>query len=141
LPLRTVRISFPELDPTGKPYIRFEGFFGVQLSDPWWLWRYLRDRGTDIRSSIVSTADDSSDSVAYGTIGAFTPTPAPNGLNTVFSIPFGYISGTTEVYVNGLRYFPPTHYTESSPANGQITFAVAPLTTDKIYVIARLTGG
>lgn len=141
LPLRSVRISFPGLDPDGNAYVQFEGYFGLQISDPWWLWKYLRDISGATRQSIIATTDGTDGSVAYGTLGAFTPTPAPDGVTTTFTIPFGYISGTSEVYKNGLRYFSPANYTESDPAGGEIAMAVAPVSGDQLYIVARLLGG
>jgi len=150
LPLRSVVITFPGLDPLGNGYVQFEGTFGLQLSDPWWLWKYLRDRRDDVAQLIVATTTDTSGGgggggnppVQYGTTGGFTPLPSPDGSTTVFNLPngYGYVNGTTEVYVNGLRYFSPANYTESDPTTGEITFLVAPSSTDVLYVVARLTG-
>lgn len=140
LPLRSVRISFPGLDPNGDAYVKFEGYFGLQLSDPWWLWRYIRSLSGTSTTQIVATADDTSTTVAYGTIGSFVPTPDPDGSTTTFTIPFAYIGGTTEIYKNGLRQFP-SQVSESDPSAGEVEFVTAPLVGDQLYIIARLTGG
>lgn len=141
LPLRSVRISFPGLDPNGDGYVQFEGYFGLQVADPWWLWKFIRDRSGQTVNSIIATTDGTGGSVTYGTLGSFDGSPAPDGVTTVFTIPYGYISGTTEVYVNGLRYFRGTNYTESNPVAGQITFSVAPTLGSTLFIVARLLGG
>lgn len=57
-----------------------------------------------------------------------------NGINTVFTTAFQYRTGTTAVYINGLRE---THYIESD--TDEITFEDAPLSGDALridYLIA-----
>ena len=142
LPLRSVRLTFPERPTAGTPgdtYIQFDGFFGLQLSDPWWLWRYIRDKNasTPRATAIVATATNTSTTVAYGTIGTFTPSPACDGATTLFTIPFGYIGGTLQVYLNGLVQRRNVDYTESGSTNGEFTMTSAPISTDNLYVICR----
>jgi hypothetical protein len=149
LPLRTVKISFPTLPATGsspsspKTYVRFDGFFGVQLSDPYWLWRFLRQlrSSTQVTPLPVSTADNDSTSVVYGAYYADVPSPAPDGSTTVFTIPFAYIDQTSTVYKNGLALLRGVEYTESSPEDGQLTIPGPLVAGTKLYVTCRIAGG
>ena len=151
LPLRTMKISFPTIPASGTPddpltYVRFDGYFGVQLSDPWWMWKLLRDLAPSIRSTpIVATASGSTTSTIYGALGSFEPTPATDNSTTVFSIPFAYIAGTTQLY-KGLPgalalQTPGVHYTESSPETGEITFTSAPTSAQDLWLVCRIAGG
>jgi len=140
LPLRTVRITFPELDVTGAAYVRFEGEFGLQLTDPFTLWRYLLKRGVPNVSAglVIASVNNASTATAYGAFYQDEPTPTPDNSTTVFTIPFGYIAGSTSVYDNGLLV---TSYTESDPDAGEITFDVAPTLGHTLWVIARTLSG
>ena len=149
LPLRQVRISFPELDVNGDGYVRFDGFFGIMESDPWTLWRYLLKQRTKTTNNPVTSSSNSSDTVTYGSFGSFFPDEAPDGVRRTFSIsitvdgvhvPIGYISGTVEAYRNGSLQRPQIDYTESDPAGGVITFTVAPLATDWLWLKCRTMG-
>lgn len=53
-----------------------------------------------------------------------TPTGLVNGVNTIYTTTNNYRSGSTRVYLNGLRQKPGTHYTES--AVNQVTFVTPP---------------
>jgi hypothetical protein len=57
-----------------------------------------------------------------------------NGTNKVFTTINSYIPGTLEVWVNGLKQLPVTHYVETTPTSGIFTFDDAPLTGDNIIV-------
>lgn len=149
LPLRTVRISFPTIPSSivAEPmtYVRFDGYFGVQLSDPWWMWKLLRDLAPSQRTpQIIATTTGSTTTTVYGALGSFEPSPATDGSTTVFSIPFSYISGTTQVY-RGLPgqlalQTPNVEYTESDPATGEITFTTPPSGSDSLWVVCRVAG-
>jgi len=129
MPLRNVAITFPQLDPNGDSYVRFEGTFGLQLDDPFTLWQFLLKKTTTVVP--IATTTDGSTSTTYGAYGEFTPTPVPDGSATVFTIPFAYIAQTTEVYKfvpgnpGGLLMRRGTDYTESDPAAGEITISPA----------------
>jgi len=142
LPLRQVRITFPTLEnETGKAYAQFEGFFGVQMADPFWLWSYLRSSKSRLpRGQLISSANNSTVNPPYAAQYQDVPSPAADGSTTVFTIPFGYIAGTSQVFVAGLLLMP-GDYTESNPAAGQYTLAVAPTTGQTIWVKTTLTGG
>ena len=151
LPLRTMKITFPTIPATGSPdepttFVRFDGYFGVQLSDPWWMWKFLRDMAPSVRNPpIVATAGGGTTSTVYGALGSFEPTPATNSSQTVFSIPFAYIAGTTQIY-RGLPgqlalQTPGVDYTESSPEEGEITFTSAPSTAQDLWFVCRIAGG
>jgi hypothetical protein len=142
LPLRTLRMRFPNLDPAGDAYVQFSGEFSLNLSDPFTLWRYILQAQQRIAAIIpISTSDDSSTSFQYGSIGSFTPTPAPNGSVTVFSLPVGYIAGTLRVSLNGLDQTPGDSFIESDPNAGEFTMIPAPLVTDWLHVICRTLEG
>lgn len=143
LPLRQVRISFPELDQIGDGYVRFEGFWALLPSDPYSLWGFLLGAKTTLRSQAIATANSGSNTTTYGAFGQFAPLPEPpNGTTYVFKLPngIGYISGTTQVYVNGILQRLNAEYSESNPDAGEITFSEPPLATDRLWVVCRTTG-
>lgn len=141
LPLRQVTISFPNLDANGDAYVQFDGFFGVLMSDPKWLWRYLQQGQTLVaRTVVTSSADNTSVDPPYGAQYQGEPSPATDGSTTVFTIPFGYVSGTLQLFCNGLLQEPTASYSESDPAAGEITLTWAPLSTDELMVEATLSG-
>ena len=122
LPLRTLRTTFPDAfvaDGTHK--VQFDGTFGLQLSDPFTLWRYLLTNQDRVEQTVVTAVDETSTTTVYGADFSGVPVPAPNGVATVFTIPFGYIPGTTTLYFNGLVQRRGTDYTESDPTAGEIT--------------------
>lgn len=64
-----------------------------------------------------------------------TPTGSVNGSNTSFTVlKSSYVSGTLEVWVNGMEQQRTTHYTETTPGSGVFTFGTAPLTGDNVMV-------
>jgi len=135
LPLRTVTITFPNLDKNGNGYVRYDGTFGLQPDDPYALWRFLLKGGRQaVQQTVIAVVDDSSTSTVYGAFGYFTPAPVADGVTTVFTIAFGYIQKTTQVYKNGLLLVRDVDYTESDPIAGEITFAVAPAFGDVLVV-------
>jgi hypothetical protein len=147
LPLRQVRITFPDADPSTSPstsYVQFEGFFGVLMSDPYWLWSYLRSIVPTVSrkraTSIIATADNSTTAPVYGAYYSDEPSPITDGSTTVFTIPFSYIALTLRVFLNGAQKIRGTDYTESDPANGEFTMATPPSSSDKLWVIALLAG-
>jgi len=107
---------------------------------------YVRDF-RPVRSPVqppVASADDSTSVSVYGAYGAFTPSPAPDSNETVFTIPFAYINGTSQLYrdtgsgnvalTRGVGYF------ETDPAAGEFTLATPPDTGDTLYVTCRVAG-
>lgn len=139
LPLRTVEISFPTDDASGASYAQFEGEFGLLMSDPVWLWKFLREGKTRTsQTTVSSSADNSSVTPPYGANYQGEPSPATDGVTTVFTIPFSYIGGTTQLYVNGLLQ--DGNYSESDPSSGEITLSFAPASTDTLFVKATLSG-
>jgi hypothetical protein len=140
VPLRQVQVTFPGLAPDGTSYVQFEGIFGVLMTDPYWLWAYLKKQRGQQVSGEYGVADNNTTTPSYGDTYQGIPTPTPNGATTSFFIPFIYIGGTTVVSINGLTQRLGVDYTESNPAAGQITFTTAPASTDTIYVRAVLAG-
>lgn len=57
------------------------------------------------------------------------PTGAKNGINTVFTTAAEFRTGTTTVYLNGIREF---HYVETDV--DAITFTDPPLSSDDIHI-------
>lgn len=140
LPLRQVSMSFPTLDPTGDAYVQFDGFFGLQMSDPYWLWDYLKkQRRAAVTTTVVASgADNDSVDPPPGSRYQGVPSPDPDGVLTTFTIPFPYIGGTLKVFLNGLLQARST-YTESDPATGEFTFDVAPESDDILFCEATLS--
>lgn len=145
LPLRTVSISFPTIpsdnpDEEGLTYVRFDGFFGLQPDDPHFLWKFLL-RNPAREQTPLTTVTPDSDGTVYGAFFQGPPSEGANGVRTQFSIPFGYISGTLQVYVNGVLQMPLTAYTESDPEAGEFTFVTAPASLATILVVCRTQAG
>ena len=140
LPVRTLRVTFPDAfegDPdTDDRLVQFEGTFGLQLSDSFTLWRYVLKNQSRVSVQTQAVVTDSSTTTTFGASYSGIPTPATDGATTVFTIPFGYILGTSNVYLNGLLQRLTTDYTESDNVVGEITFTSAPLSTDNIFVEA-----
>ena len=142
LPLRQVRVTFPSLDPDGNAYAQFEGTFGVLMSDPYWLWAFLR-KGPKKTNTLVTAANNSSDDPANGAQYQDQPSPAPNGVIQVFTIPWPYIANTSQVFLyesgsSGGTLQGPTQVSESDPAAGEFTFTNAPAADATIWVTATL---
>lgn len=142
VPLRQASITFPALAPDGTAYVQFDGSFGVQMSDPYWLWAYLRSLAgaSTVQRTAVETADNTTVSPSYGAQYQDVPSPLPDGTTTVFSIPFAYVPYTLEVEVNGIAQIGNSGYTETNPAAGTFTMTFIPRTTDKLLVRATLAG-
>ncbi len=148
LPLRSLRTSFPDaLEDTADPderVVQFDGVFGLQVGDPFTLWRYIlanQSRAATTVAASPSVVNDDSTVAVYGAVGQFTPTPATDGVETVFFVPLGgYISGTLEVYLNGLLQRPGVDYTESDYTTGEFTMTSAPLATDNLIVTCLMLG-
>lgn len=141
LPCRNLAISFPGLDPDGNAYVRFEAEFALNQEDPFQLWAYLLGRQRQTRTPIQTTVTNGSTTTPYGSIGHFTPSPTPNGSATLFTLPFGYIQNTLQVYLNGLLQRPGTDYTETSNTAGTFTMTTAPDAADNLYVICLTLAG
>ena len=62
-----------------------------------------------------------------------------NGSNATYTTASGYIGGTLEVYVNGLRQAI-AHVTETNPGSGTFTLDTAPLTGDIVEVGYMMAG-
>jgi len=143
LPLRQMRITFPTLKEDGTAYLRFDGFWSLQLDDPYTLWAYLLSAKTRVTNTILATANGDTTTATYGAFGQFAPLPdPPDGTTRLFNLPnnLGYLAGTTQVYINGILAPLGTSYTESNPDGGEITFYSAPSDLDVLWVICRTTG-
>jgi len=144
MPCRTLRITFPNLDETGKAYVQLQGQFSLEYTDPIALWQTILKARVTSQNATVRGVNNASLSTNYGDYGTFTAYESPNGSRTVFSIKLnahdvvvGYIIRTTSVYVNGAYKTPTTHYTESDPENGEITFVSAPATGAAVVITCR----
>lgn len=149
LPLRSVIITFagttipvgaysPTVDEIA--YVQFQGSFSLQPSDPYTLWRFLRRRGAGGLQAPITTVDGDNPS-PYGAIFSGHPEPDTDGTTTVFDLPDdrGYITGTTNVYRNGVFLRRGIDYTESDPGEGEITLATAPGPTTWLWVVCNVT--
>lgn len=90
--------------------------------------------GTNFNTIYIDQAGGTSDT--YGVLGG-----ARNGSNTVFTVSqAAYASGTLKVWRNGQLMTQGTgdDFTETTPASGTFTFAVAPASTDEITVEYQL---
>lgn len=136
LPVRTLTIRFPDAfdNPPLDRVVEFEATFGLQLSDSFTLWRYVLQQQSRSQTTVQPAASvtNSSTSTTYGASFLGTPTPAPNGAATVYTLPFGYISGTLQVYVNGLIQRPGTDFTETDNVAGTFTTTSTLVATDTI---------
>jgi hypothetical protein len=140
LPVRSLRISFPDAF-TGNPasddrLVQFDGTFGLQLSDSFTLWRYVikNNNRVVIATQQVVTGTGTSTTSNFGANYSGSPLPVPDGSTTVFTTPFPYILGTSQVYLNGLLQRSGEDYYESNNQSGQYTFSSAPLVTDDIFI-------
>lgn len=140
LPLRQMRISFASGTSTGEAIVRFDGMFDLRNQDSKFLWTYLRQRQTRPTQPILVVTNNST-AAPYGGFGQFVPTPAPDGSETVFTVPFGYIEGTTVVWADGSAdpLVLGTDYDESDPSTGELTFTTAPATS--LFVADRTLAG
>lgn len=142
LPLRELRVSFPDaFEDDGTHLVQFDGTFGLQLSDPFSLWRYLLIAQQSQTTLTQTFVDNSSGATVYGAIYTGEPSPATDGSTTIFTVPYPYIPGSTEVYLNGLAQRATVDYTESDPSAGEITMTSAPLSTDNLIVSCATTDG
>lgn len=146
VPLRQVQVSFPGLDATGKAFVQFTGLFGVLMTDPYWLWAYLKKQQGQTVSGLYSGATNATLNPAYGSYYQDVPNQTANGTRTVFTIgnaggpTFTYIGGTVIAFKNGLALIAGVDYTESDPANGEITFTTAPDSGSTLYITCILAG-
>ena len=62
------------------------------------------------------------------------PSGTVNGSNTTFTCGNSYVAGTLEVWINGLKQLPTTHYVETTPTSGVFTMGDAPATGDNVLV-------
>lgn len=154
LPLKQCKISFPTLkNKTGKPYVRFDGFFGISPTDPNWLWNFLLKQsrgslgGTKTQSISIATGPppaggggNPAPPPPVGTFYSGQPLETPDGSNNVFHFPFSYIAGTVAVFLNGLLQRPGIDFFETDPSTGQFDMSEAPAADDTMLVQCRTSG-
>lgn len=135
LPVRSISITFPI--PT---VAKFQAFLGIQTSDPWSLWKYLR-QAARARVAIAGTVtSDGTTTTVSGAIVSMEPTPTPDGSNKDFFTTDIYVAGTTRVYlfptgaVGGALQRLGIDYLESSPTSKKITFITAPANTSSLWM-------
>lgn len=138
-PCRTLRITFPQLDPQGDAHVLFTGEFSYSYTDSIGMWAAMLENQRGTPTVIVSTVGNDSTTAKYGDFGTFSAF-TPDGNTTVFDLPndLGYIYQTLQVQLNGIDQRRGTDYFETDPAAGTFTFATAPLTTDTIIVYCRM---
>jgi len=144
LPCRSLTMTFVQLNPAFSPsraWVRFDGEFNLNITDPFTLWRFLLNRQQRLLPPApLVVVSSTSASTVYGALFQGVPTPVPDGANTLFTISFGYIAGTTVVYQNGLALIRGSAYTESNPETGQITISPAPGAGASLWVICNTLG-
>lgn len=156
LPLRSLTISWPTIDSDtdGRGWTRLTGEFGLLMSDPSWLWRYLQKlRPGKIIKQVTATAKNDTSKPPYGAQYQDQPATqsivgedlvvtldAPNGSKTLFHIPFMYVGNTMKVFIDGIAQYRGIDYVETSPALGTFTIYVAPASDAKLWVWAVVAG-
>lgn len=146
LPLRTLRTSFPDgFENDGSHLVVFEGTFGLQLSDPFTLWRYVLANQSRVQLQTMTAVNNSSATTNFGAYYQGEPTPTPDDVTTTFLLPFGYIAGTLRVWQNtgvGLVLLRNgIDFTESNPEAGEFAMTVAPSTGDTLWSDAATLNG
>lgn len=138
-PCRTLKITFPELDPQGNAHALFTGEFSFSYTDSIAMWRSMFDIKKSEAPRLVATVGNNSTTAKYGDFGLFTAF-YPDGYETEFDLPndFGYITQTLIVVINGLEQIRDTDYTETDPVAGTFTMSTAPSSTDTIMVHCRM---
>ena len=81
--------------------------------------------GAQLMSDIIDRMQSDYDSNITG---------SRNSVNKIFTLSQSFISGTTRVFVNGIRYTPGATYDYVETGNNQITFTNAPDNGDLIVV-------
>ena len=148
LPLRSLRTTFPDgFETDGTHLVQFDGVFGLQVSDPFTLWAYLlkqQVRAATVQFSPAAVTDTSTTST-FGAVYQGTPSPATDNVTTNFSIGFGYIPGSLQVYKGtvgtagaGLLTIN-VDWTEDDPEAGTFTMTTAPASTSFLYAVALTT--
>ncbi len=146
LPLRRLSVSFPAIPEEGDgadppTWVEFRGSFGLQLSDPASIWRYMLRRGGANAAIRPLAVVDGTAPAAYGSVLTIEPEPATDGSTTVFTLPDGrgYIAGTLELYLSGARLRRGIEFTETDPDVGEFTLTTAPSGSDWLWVVCRIT--
>lgn len=134
LPLRSLTITFPKLDGSGKAWVQMRGDFNISMNDQQSLWTYLRRNQKRLLTSVVGSVDDTADSTIYGAYGSFKSS-ITNVSGLTYQLPFGYIPGTLMVFVGGLALAPVTGFTETDNVEGTFTLTSTP--TGAIHVTCR----
>lgn len=93
--------------------------------------KYLSTDGTNTSWEPIST---SSLTAAFATDYDYNITGARNSSNKVFTLSQNYVSGSTRVYLNGIRYTPGGGYDYTETGVNEITFINAPDSGDLITV-------
>lgn len=124
LPMRSIRITFPGVDPNGLGHVQLSGSMGLSLTDPFTIWGQLRKQSRSITPMLAVALDDT-DVPSYGAFGQVTPVLV-SGL--IYSTPGGkpYIPGTTQLFKDGLLQRRDVDYFETAPLSGRFTFASDP---------------
>jgi hypothetical protein len=144
LPLRSLHITFPDAFHGGHTeadrVVEFRGTFGLQLSDPFTLWRYIMLNSDRVRTTTPVFVNQDSPSTFYGAFFSGKAFAAngdgePDGSTTTYTLSFPYLPGSLQVFVNGLLQIPNVDYTESDPAESDFEFTVAPGIGDTVWAI------
>lgn len=134
LPLRSMTMTFPELDPQGKAYVLMQGDFNLSVRDPYSVFAYIRENSKRILTGVFGSANDDSLTTTYGAYGAFANKITSQG-GLVYKLPFGYIPATLLVFDGALALAPGIGFNETDAVNGTFTLTSAP--TGALYATCR----
>lgn len=143
LPLRTLTISFPDASDNATEasrIVEFSGTFGLQLSDSYTLWRYIQQNQGKTPVAATNVVTSSATTTTYGAAYSGVPTPVTDGATTLFTTTFGYISGTLNVWINGLIQRPGVDFTETDNVAGTFTTTSVLVAADDLYVTMSTLG-
>jgi hypothetical protein len=152
LPMRHCTVTFPvRPEIPSETYVMFQGSFGIEYSDHRKLWEAMRKGRRQTKNNLPDVVATQTATSRYTEFDAATPNVEPQYFSymklratrqspSVYTVGKAYITGTTDVYVNGLQYALNVNYTESNPDTGEITFNFDLETTDQVYVESRAAG-
>lgn len=96
------------------------------------LYRIPSNGGAPVVLAITGGGGNYKTDYTYNVIGV------KNNVNTVFTTTANFVSGTTRIYLNGVRLTPGVGYDYQETGTNQITFAFAPDATDQITIDYQL---
>ena len=143
--LRTEHTNPIELDERGEAKIWGSGVYYLKLTDAtgnlvwtheWYELINFSSLGKLLvsRTTIEQILDDLELSTSHEHVFNEVPSEIPNSIRTGFSTVNKFVSGTLQVYVNGVRRRKDYDYSEDADLRGYDFFAGAPHTGHEIWV-------